>query len=141
MNEQDAVLRGCGHAGVTVLIHDGTCANERRRRQKRRQLPASNRFVVINEESARAAALRGADQLHVAPPGRRSSGRSPIHASSCNQDLCLGGDCPSFVTVETAPGTGYQPAVPVLPADAVPEPPSASDSSGPRVPPGVGEPA
>jgi indolepyruvate ferredoxin oxidoreductase len=33
-----------------VLIHDGLCANERRRRQKRKQLPTANRFVVINEE-------------------------------------------------------------------------------------------
>ena len=33
------------------FIYDGLCANERRRRQKRgKQLPTSNRFVVINEE-------------------------------------------------------------------------------------------
>ena len=50
--------------------------------------------------------------------------KTRIHASSCNQDLsCLGGDCPSFVTVETAPGTGYRrPSPPLLAADALPEP-------------------
>jgi indolepyruvate ferredoxin oxidoreductase len=36
--------------GVTVLIYDGACANERRRRQKRGTVPVPNRFVVINEE-------------------------------------------------------------------------------------------
>jgi indolepyruvate ferredoxin oxidoreductase len=50
--------------------------------------------------------------------------KTRIHASSCNQDYsCLGGDCPSFVTVETRPGTGYRrPTPPTLAADAVPEP-------------------
>jgi indolepyruvate ferredoxin oxidoreductase len=127
VERQEAVLRELAATpGVTVLIHDGVCANERRRRQKRGQLPASNRFVVINEEvcegCGHCGALTNCMSLHRVDT--ELGPKTRIHASSCNQDLsCLGGDCPSFVTVETAPGTGYRrPSPPVLGDDAVPEP-------------------
>src|SRR5919199_3084333 len=49
--EMAAVQRALAEeTGVTVLIYDETCANERRRRQKRGKLAAPNRFVLINEE-------------------------------------------------------------------------------------------
>ena len=127
IERQDSVLRELAATrGVTVLIHDGLCANERRRRQKRGQLPTSNRFVVINEEvcegCGHCGALTNCMSLHRVET--ELGPKTRIHASSCNQDLsCLGGDCPSFVTVETASGTGYRkPEAPFLPADAVPEP-------------------
>jgi indolepyruvate ferredoxin oxidoreductase len=127
VERQDAVLRELrATPGVTVLIHDGLCANERRRRQKRGTLPASSRFVLINEEvcegCGHCGALTNCMSLHRVET--ELGPKTRIHASSCNQDAsCLGGDCPSFVTVETEPGTGYRkPAPPVLAADAVPEP-------------------
>jgi indolepyruvate ferredoxin oxidoreductase len=127
VERQDAVLRElAATSGVTVLIHDGLCANERRRRQKRRQLPVSNRFVVINEEvcegCGHCGALTNCMSLHRVDT--ELGPKTRIHASSCNQDLsCLGGDCPSFVTVETEPGTGYRkPSPPALGDAAAPEP-------------------
>jgi indolepyruvate ferredoxin oxidoreductase len=127
VERQDAVLRELAATpGVTVLIHDGLCANERRRRQKRGQLAPPSRFVVINEEvcegCGHCGALTNCMSLHRVET--ELGPKTRVHASSCNQDLsCLGGDCPSFVTVEAAPGTGYRkPAPPVLAADAVPEP-------------------
>jgi indolepyruvate ferredoxin oxidoreductase len=127
IERQDAVLRELAATpGVTVLIHDGVCANERRRRQKRGHLPVASRFVVINEEvcegCGHCGALTNCMSLHRVET--ELGPKTRIHASSCNQDLsCLGGDCPSFVTVETEPGTGYRrPSPPALAADAVPEP-------------------
>jgi indolepyruvate ferredoxin oxidoreductase len=127
VERQDAVLKELAATpGVTVLIHDGLCANERRRRQKRGQLSMSNRFVVINEEvcegCGHCGALTNCMSLHRVDT--ELGPKTRIHASSCNQDLsCLGGDCPSFVTVDTDPGTGYRkPSPPVLAADATPEP-------------------
>jgi indolepyruvate ferredoxin oxidoreductase len=127
VERQDAVLKElAGTPGVTVLIHDGLCANERRCRQKRGQAPAANRFVVINEEvcegCGHCGALTNCMSLHRVET--ELGPKTRVHASSCNQDLsCLGGDCPSFVTVETEPGTGYRrPSPPLLAADAVPEP-------------------
>jgi len=51
--------------------------------------------------------------------------KTRIHQSSCNKDYsCLEGDCPAFVTVAVAPGTGLAPQQPpVLDAAAIPEPP------------------
>ena len=127
IERQDAALRELAATpGVTVLIHDGVCANERRRRQKRGQLPSASRFVVINEEvcegCGHCGALTNCMSLHRVET--ELGPKTRVHASSCNQDLsCLGGDCPSFVTVEAAPGTGYRKlAPPLLAADAVPEP-------------------
>jgi indolepyruvate ferredoxin oxidoreductase len=127
VERQDAVLRELAATpGVTVLIHDGLCANERRRRQKRKQLPTANRFVVINEEvcegCGHCGALTNCMSLHRVET--ELGPKTRVHASSCNQDLsCLGGDCPSFVTVETEAGTGYRrPSPSALAADAVPEP-------------------
>jgi indolepyruvate ferredoxin oxidoreductase len=129
VERQEAVLGELAATrGVTVLIHDGLCANERRRRQKRGQVPVANRFVVINEEvcegCGHCGALTNCMSLHRVET--ELGPKTRIHASSCNQDLsCLGGDCPSFVTVETEPGTGYlRRSPPVLAADAVPEPAS-----------------
>jgi indolepyruvate ferredoxin oxidoreductase len=114
--------------GVTVLIYDGACANERRRRQKRGTARAPGRFVVINEDvcegCGHCGALTNCMSLHRVET--ELGPKTRIHASSCNQDeACLGGDCPSFVTVETAAGTGYRRlSPPALEADAVPGPAS-----------------
>jgi indolepyruvate ferredoxin oxidoreductase len=51
VRDYDRVMRELvSTSGVTVMIYDETCANERRRRQKRGLVPWPNRFVVINEE-------------------------------------------------------------------------------------------
>jgi indolepyruvate ferredoxin oxidoreductase len=136
VDRQDAVLRELAATpGVTVLIHDGLCANERRRRQKRGLLPVSNRFVLIHEEvcegCGHCGALTNCMSLHRVET--ELGPKTRIHASSCNQDAsCLGGDCPSFVTVETAPGTGYRrPEPPRLEADAVAEPATRPPADAP----------
>jgi len=132
VEKQDVVLKELEQEpGVTVLIYDGLCANERRRRQKRGKLPAPNKFVVINQEvcegCGHCGALTNCMSLHKVET--EFGQKTEIHTSSCNQDYsCLGGDCPSFVTVEIKEGTGYRrPSVPALSADAIPEPPARPD--------------
>jgi indolepyruvate ferredoxin oxidoreductase len=125
--EYERVLRELeGEPGVTVLIYDESCATERRRTQKRGKLPFPHRFVVINEEVCENCGHCGeaTNCMSLQKVETEFGPKTQIHASSCNQDYsCLKGDCPSFLTVDTRPGTGYaRPAVPAVEADAVPEP-------------------
>src|SRR5207248_2679979 len=112
--------------GTTVFIYDEMCANERRRQQKRGKRPAPNQFVVINpevcENCGHCGALTNCMSLHKVDT--EFGPKTQVHQSSCNQDYsCLKGDCPSFVTIETAPGTGLaRPTTPALDAASVPEP-------------------
>ncbi|MFQ5931687.1 MAG: indolepyruvate ferredoxin oxidoreductase family protein, partial [Nitrospiraceae bacterium] len=127
VKQQDQVLRELEQVrGVTVYVYDGMCANERRRRQKRGRLPMANEFVVINpevcENCGHCGALTNCMSLHKIET--EFGEKTQVHTSSCNQDyFCLGGDCPSFVTVQTEKGTGYRkPSPPTLGDEAIPEP-------------------
>ncbi|MGH7555317.1 MAG: DUF6537 domain-containing protein, partial [Longimicrobiales bacterium] len=127
VQEYDTVMRELAETpGVTVMIYDETCANERRRRQKRGLVPWPNRFVVINEEVCENCGDCGdvTNCMSLQKVETEFGEKTQVHASSCNQDYsCLAGDCPSFLTVETKPGTGYKlPAPPALEPNAVPEP-------------------
>jgi indolepyruvate ferredoxin oxidoreductase len=132
----EEALRGLeGEPGVTVLIYDELCANERRRQQKRGKLPKPNRFVMINAEVCENCGDCGAvtNYMSLQKVETECGTKTQVHQSSCNQDYsCLKGDCPSFVTVETRPGSGLvRPHTPRLAADAVPKPAAKVSLDGP----------
>lgn len=136
VEEHEPVLKDLEReVGVTVYIYDGMCANERRRRQRRGLFPVANEFVVINpdvcENCGHCGTLTNCMSLHKVET--EFGEKTQIHTSSCNQDYsCLGGDCPSFVTVETKEGTGYhKPAPPPLDAGAIPPPTQTVELTGP----------
>jgi indolepyruvate ferredoxin oxidoreductase len=112
--------------GTTVLIYDESCANERRRLQKRGKLAAPDKYVYINTDVCENCGDCGAASncMSLQKTATEFGPKTRVHASSCNQDYsCLHGDCPAFVTVETAPGTGYRKPQPApLNADELPEP-------------------
>jgi indolepyruvate ferredoxin oxidoreductase len=129
--------------GVTVLIYDETCANERRRQRKRGIAPPPEEYVVINPDVCEACGDCGASSncMSLQKVDTEFGPKTHVHTSSCNQDLaCLKGDCPSFVTVRTANGTGYRkPTVLPLDAEELPEP-TVPTLAGPfgLMAPGVG---
>jgi indolepyruvate ferredoxin oxidoreductase len=112
--------------GVTVLIHDQQCAAEKRRERKRGIQVEPNVFALINEEVCEGCGNCGevSNCMSLHPVDTEFGMKTRIHQSSCNKDYsCLDGDCPSFVTVEVEPGTGFMPKKPpVLEATAMPEP-------------------
>jgi indolepyruvate ferredoxin oxidoreductase len=97
--------------GVTVLIYDESCANERRRRIKRGLLPAPTEHVLINERVCENCGDCGAKSncMSLQKVPTEFGPKTQVHGSSCNQDQsCLRGDCPSFATVTVRNGTGYR---------------------------------
>lgn len=107
--------------GVTVLIYDGDCANERRRRQKRGLAPKPVKFTVVNEDVCENCGDCGrkANCMSLQKVETKFGKKTQIHQSSCNQDrACVEGDCPSFVSVHVKEGTGPgKVALPDIPDD------------------------
>jgi len=103
-SELDAVQRELREfPGVSALIYDQTCANEKRRRRKRGTTPDPARRVLINElvcEGCGDCSVQS-NCLSVEAVETEFGRKRRINQSSCNKDFsCLNGFCPSFVTVE-----------------------------------------
>jgi indolepyruvate ferredoxin oxidoreductase len=93
--------------GVTMLIFDQQCATERRRERKRGLQPVSEKFVFVNEQVCEGCGDCGdvSSCMSVEPVETEFGRKTRIHQSSCNQDQsCLKGDCPSFLSVYSKAG-------------------------------------
>ena len=88
--------------GVTVLVYDQSCATERRRMQKRGELPAPEERVLIASEVCEGCGDCGLQSncIAIEPLDTALGRKRTINQSVCNQDMsCLDGTCPSFITV------------------------------------------
>ncbi len=110
--------------GVTVLLYDQVCANEKRRRRRRGRLPPAPMRVMINPLVCEGCGdcSRASNCISVEPLNTPFGRKRKINQSTCNQDYsCLQGFCPSFITVEGAANAARAEAA-ALTAEATPLP-------------------
>jgi indolepyruvate ferredoxin oxidoreductase len=126
-DDLDAVQRELrDRPGVSAIVYEQTCAAEKRRRRKRGTYPDPAKRVVINDlvcEGCGDCSVKS-NCLSVVPLDTEFGAKRRIDQSSCNKDFsCLGGFCPSFVTVEggqlrKSAGRAADTAVPAVPDPA-----------------------
>lgn len=89
-------------SGVTMIIHDQTCAAEKRRMRKRGTYPDPKKRVFINELVCEACGDCSVQANCVSIQTKQTDygNKRIINQSTCNKDYsCVDGFCPSFVTV------------------------------------------
>ncbi len=110
--------------GLSVLIFDQVCANEKRRRRKRGILAQAPKRVFINPLVCEGCGdcSRASNCVSVEPVDTEFGRKRRINQSTCNQDYsCVDGFCPSFVTV-TGAQNAHKHALPALTVDSTPLP-------------------
>lgn len=88
--------------GTSVIVFDQTCASEKRRRRKKGLMPESDTRVYINPDVCEGCGdcSTKSNCLSVIPKKTELGLKRQIDQNACNKDFsCLGGFCPSFVTV------------------------------------------
>jgi indolepyruvate ferredoxin oxidoreductase len=90
--------------GVTAMIWDELCANEKQRLERRGVRTRASERLAINEDVCEGCGDCGVKSACVSlRPVETALGRKTrLHESSCSDDrACLDGDCPAFVSIET----------------------------------------
>jgi indolepyruvate ferredoxin oxidoreductase len=110
-------------SGVTALIYDQLCANQKQRLERRGLLPRPAEQVIINEDVCEGCGDCGKKSTCVSlRPVQTSLGRKTrVHQSSCSDDRsCLVGDCPAFLSVSAAAARAHPTRDPL--PETLPEP-------------------
>jgi indolepyruvate ferredoxin oxidoreductase len=113
--------------GVSAIVYDQTCANEKRRRRKRGAYPDPDKRLYINPAVCEGCGDCSVQSncLSIEPIETEFGRRRAIDQSTCNKDYsCVKGYCPSFVTVRggTLSRRGFDKAELARRMEAVPVP-------------------
>ncbi|MBB6253322.1 indolepyruvate ferredoxin oxidoreductase family protein [Nitrospirillum iridis] len=105
-DELDAVQRELRDVkGVSAIVYEQTCANEKRRRRKRGTYPDPDMRLYINPAVCEGCGDCSVQSncVSVTPLETEFGRKRVIDQSNCNKDYsCVKGFCPSFVTLRGA---------------------------------------
>ncbi len=92
-------------AGVSAIVYEQTCANEKRRRRKRGDYPDPDLRLFINPDVCEGCGdcSRQSNCVSITPLETEFGRKRTIDQSNCNKDYsCIKGFCPSFVSLRGA---------------------------------------
>ncbi|MES2263993.1 MAG: indolepyruvate ferredoxin oxidoreductase family protein [Pseudomonadota bacterium] len=92
-----------GVAGVSAIVYVQTCAAEKRRKRKRKEMPDPDKRLFINERVCEGCGDCSVQSNCIAvEPLETGFGRKrKINQSACNKDFsCVKGFCPSFIEID-----------------------------------------
>ncbi len=113
--------------GVTVVLFDQVCSNQKARMEKRGILPRRNERIAIQRDVCEGCGDCGTRSscLSLWPVQTALGRKTEVHETSCTDDRsCLDGECPAFISLEIqeAPSTRALP----FDRDSIPPPPRAT---------------
>jgi indolepyruvate ferredoxin oxidoreductase len=91
--------------GVSAIVYEQTCANEKRRRRKRGDYPDPDLRLYINPAVCEGCGdcSRQSNCVSITPLETEFGRKRAIDQSNCNKDYsCIKGFCPSFVSLRGA---------------------------------------
>ena len=105
-SELDAVQRELRDVpGVTAIVYEQTCAAEKRRKRKRKEMPDPDKRLFINERVCEGCGDCSVQSncISIEPLETAFGRKRKINQSACNKDFsCVKGFCPSFIEIEGA---------------------------------------
>jgi len=94
------------HRGVSVVLFDQVCSNQKARLEKRGVISSRSDRIFINQDVCEGCGDCGrrSECASLWPVPTALGRKTQVHQTSCTDDRsCIAGECPAFMSVESGP--------------------------------------